>query len=97
VQPAPIDDVMILLKKFTSSMEKKTRKIGILGHTAHLMEEALLQAVLAGDNDDTKEQGQPGDDIKLPYIQRLEDLLDMTARDTEGQYCCTVFMGTKSF
>ena len=47
-QAAPIDDVMILLKKFASSMDRTTRKIGILGHTAHLMEEALLQAVLSG-------------------------------------------------
>ena len=90
IQPAPIDDVMILLKKFTSSMDKATRKVGILGHTAHLVEEALLQAVLDGNNhcndDITQERRECGDeDLKeVLYIQRLETLLDVTARDTEG-------------
>jgi hypothetical protein len=89
VQPAPIDDVMILLKKYASSMDKTMRKIGILGHTAHLMEEALLQAVVSGSHTgDSDAQGQAqadSDETKLPYIQRLEALLNMTVRDTEGE------------
>lgn len=96
IQPAPIDDVMILLKKFSSSMDTAVRKVGILGHTAHLMEEALLQTVLAplrsgegqqggsDDNDDDIPRKPDQSGAKLPYIQRLETLLAMTARDTEG-------------
>ena len=91
VQSAPIDDVMILLKKFASSMDKKTRKIGIAGHTAHLMEEALLHTVSTRNNiEDTENPDQrhegSNEDANLPYIQRLESLLNMTARDTEGKY-----------
>jgi hypothetical protein len=47
---------------------------------------ASSSASSSGDDDSSEPHGTCNADAKLPYIQRLEALLDMTVRDTEGTH-----------